>query len=493
MEDALNITVKPQEPKDGVLTAEVTVAAADVDAAIAKTYKDISHKYQFQGFRRGHVPRQIINSIIGLQAVLGSATNDILNDIEPMIMDILDVVPIGRVEYPAEPELVAPGADYVVECHMEVRPDAALTTYEVPTITMPPAEATDAEIDLQIQQLLSYQTTYEDAKLKRGVKAGDIVSINIANVENGERYAGQNRMVNLDSAVLPPALSEALIGMKAGSFKDVEWDEGDSIVKITVTLNSIQKAVIPELTDELAQKSFGFDTVEELRAAIKSEIDADKARSLPGLKEDRLVEALGSNLDLEEVPENYQNQVFQELANEFLTTLQRQGMSLDQYLGARGIDMGAFLENLRAQAADRARQSLALDALAKHLGITASEEEVNAEFEKAGVPDVASAIAEWTSDGRIPAIREGLRRTKALNWLVENANVEVVDQAAELAADIAAEKPAKKKASKKAAKKEEAPADEAPADEAEEAVVEVVEEAAVEEVPAEAVEEAPAE
>ena len=52
MEDALNITVKPQEPKDGVLTAEVTVAAADVDAAIAKTYKDIAHKYQFQGFRR---------------------------------------------------------------------------------------------------------------------------------------------------------------------------------------------------------------------------------------------------------------------------------------------------------------------------------------------------------------------------------------------------------------------------------------------------------
>ena len=463
MEDALNITVKPQEPKDGVLTAEVTVAAADVDAAIAKTYKDIAHKYQFQGFRRGHVPRPIIDGIIGKQAVLGQATNDVLNDIEPMILNELDIVPIGRIEYPAEPELLAAGTDYVVECHMDVRPDAGLTSYDAPSITMPPAEATDAEIDLQLDQLLAYQTTYEDAKLKRGVKAGDIVSVNIENVENGERFAGQNRMINLDGAALPEAMSAALTGMKAGESKDVEWADGDTTVKLTVTLNSIMKAVKPELDDELAKKSFGFDTVSELRDAVKGEIEADKARTLPGLKEDRLVEAVGKQLDLEEIPENYQNQIFQELASEFLNTLQRQGLTLDTYLGARGIDMGSFLEDLRTQAADRARQSLALDALAKHLGLTVDADEVRAEFEKANVGDVDAAIAEWTGDGRIPAIRESIKRTKALAWLVENAIVETVDGVAERLA--AEKKPAKKKAAKKTTKKkaEEAPA-EAPAE-----------------------------
>ncbi len=463
MEDALNITVKPQEPKDGVLTAEVTVAAADVDAAIAKTYKDIAHKYQFQGFRRGHVPRPIIDGIIGKQAVLGQATNDVLNDIEPMILNELDIVPIGRIEYPAEPELLAAGTDYVVECHMDVRPDAGLTSYDAPSITMPPAEATDAEIDLQLDQLLAYQTTYEDAKLKRGVKAGDIVSVNIENVENGERFAGQNRMINLDGAALPEAMSAALTGMKAGESKDVEWADGDTTVKLTVTLNSIMKAVKPELDDELAKKSFGFDTVSELRDAVKGEIEADKARTLPGLKEDRLVEAVGKQLDLEEIPENYQNQIFQELASEFLNTLQRQGLTLDTYLGARGIDMGSFLEDLRTQAADRARQSLALDALAKHLGLTVDADEVRAEFEKANVGDVDAAIAEWTGDGRIPAIRESIKRTKALAWLVENAIVETVDEVAERLA--AEKKPAKKKAAKKTTKKkaEEAPA-EAPAE-----------------------------
>lgn len=465
MEDALNITVKPQEPKDGVLTAEVTVAAADVDAAIAKTYKDIAHKYQFQGFRRGHVPRPVIDGILGKQAVLAQATNDVLNDIEPMILNELDVVPVGRLEYPAEPELLAAGTDYAVECHMEVRPAAGLTTYDAPSIQMPPEEATEAEIDFQIDQLLSYQTSYEDAKLKRAVKDGDIVQVNIENVENGERFAGTNRMISLDGANLPEALRDAIIGSKAGETKDVEWADGDNTVKVTLTLNSIMKAVKPELDDELAKKNFGFDTVADLRNAVKDEIEADKLRSLPGLKEDRLVEAVGKTLDLEEIPENYTNQIFQELAQEFLNTLQRQGMSLDMYLGARGIDMGAFLEDLRTQAVDRARQSLALDALASHLGVTVDEDEVRGEFEKAQVEDVDAAIAEWTNNGRLPAIRESIRRTKALAWLVENAVVEIVDEVAERVK--AEDKPKKKTTRKKSTKKaEEAPVEEAPAEEA---------------------------
>ena len=231
--------------------------------------------------------------------------------------------------------------------------------------------------------------------------------------------------------------------MKKGEVKEVTWTrshmhgdhEHEHNYDVEVTLNAIKVAVTPELTDELAKKSFGFDTVAELRDAVKEEIEEDKQRSLPNLKEDRVVEELGKRVAEEELPEAYENQVFQELANEFLTSLQRQGMSLDMYLGARQIDTNAFLDDLHAQAAERARQGLALDALAKIKGFVATLDDVREEFVKAGVENVEASMEEFRNDGRLPAIRESIRRTKAVKWLVENAEVTEVDEVAERAAE----------------------------------------------------------
>ena len=82
-------------------------------------------------------------------------------------------------------------------------------------------------------------------------------------------------------------------------------------------------------------------------------------------------------------------------------------------------------------AGERARQGLALDALAKEKGFEASEEDVRSEFEKAGVEDVDASINEFRKDGRLSAIRESIRRTKAVRWLVDNAEVTEVDEVAE--------------------------------------------------------------
>ena len=144
---------------------------------------------------------------------------------------------------------------------------------------------------------------------------------------------------------------------------------------------------------------------------------------------------MGKLLKLETVPEAYQNEIFNELASEFLARLQSQGASLDMYLRARGVKSDDFIADLRVQAEERARQSLALDALAAKLGVEVSDEEVREEFEKAGVEDVDASVEQWRSEGRLPAIRDSIRRTKALDWLVENAKVNIVDEIAERAAE----------------------------------------------------------
>ena len=110
------------------------------------------------------------------------------------------------------------------------------------------------------------------------------------------------------------------------------------------------------------------------------------------------------------------------------------------YLKARNISPDAFIADLHAQAEERARQSLALDAIARQLGLVATDEDVRNEFEKANVGDVDKAIEQWRSEGRLPAIRDSIKRTKALDWLVENAQVTIVDEAAEAAKESEGEK-----------------------------------------------------
>lgn len=441
----MKITVTAEKPIDDKMAAKVTVAAADVDKAIAKTYKDIAKKYNFQGFRRGHAPRPVIDGIIGREAVLAQATNDLLGAVEPLMLEELDVTPVGRVSFGAEgadPELAAQGADYVVDATITVRPSCELESYDAPEINLPPEEATDAEIDWQINQLLSYQVTYEDVEEDRAAEPGDVVSVDVENVEGAGHLAGKNRLLALDGQQVPEQLQEGIVGMKKGEEKAIAWThshehEGEvhsHTFSVKVTLNAIKKAVTPELDDEVAKK-FGFDDVDAFKAAVKEEIEGDKKTTLPNLKEDRLVEAVGKLLKLETVPEAYQNEIFNELASEFLAQLQRQNVSLDMFLRARGIKSDDFIADLRVQAEERARQSLALDAVAAKLGLEATEDDVRAEFERAGVEDVDASVKQWKDEGRLPAIRDSIRRTKALDWLVENAKVNVVDEVAERAAE----------------------------------------------------------
>ena len=439
----MKITVTAEKPSDEKMAATLTIPAAEVDAAIARTYKDIAKKYNFQGFRRGHAPRPVIDGIMGREAVLAQATNDLLNAAQPLMLEELDVTPVGRVSFgPEDAELAQQGSDYVVSATIGVRPACELESYDAPTINMPPEEATEAEIDWQINQLLSYQVTYEDVEEDRAVEPGDVVSVDVENVEGAGHLAGTNRMLALDGQQVPEQLEEGIVGMKKGEEKAIEWtrthehegEEHSHTFSVKVKLNAIKKAVTPELDDEVAKK-YGYDDVASFRDAVKEEIEGDKKTSLPNLKEDRLVEAVGKLLKLETVPEEYQNEIFNELASEFLGRLQSQGASLDMYLRARGVKTDDFIADLRVQAEERARQSLALDSLAAKLGVEVSEDEVREEFEKAGVEDVDASVEQWRSEGRLPAIRDSIRRTKALNWLVDNCKVNIVDEVAERSAE----------------------------------------------------------
>lgn len=435
----MNITVTTQKPESGVLVANLTVSKKDVDATIAKTYKEIARRYAFQGFRRGRAPRPVIDGIVGRQAVLAEATNTLLTEAEPLMIEQLDVVPLGQIDYGSSPDLAQEKSDYTIEAKINVRPDAELDSYDAPSINMPPEEVTEAEIDQQVEVLMSYRTTFQDIEEDRGAEGSDMLLCDVENISNLREYEGENRMFSLDNARFHAEFLDGLRGMKVGDEKEISWtreherdgEKHEATFAAKVKVNAIRRPVTPELTDENVKSDFGFDNVEQLREAVKEEIANDKKSTLPQLKEDRVVEAIGERLTMEEIPAAYTEQVFNELANQFLTSLQSQGMSLDTYLQSRGASADDFIADLHAQADERARQSLALDALADHLNIEVTEDDVKAEFERANVPDVKTAMKDFLKEGRLPAVRESIRRSKAVEWLVENADVTIVDEVAE--------------------------------------------------------------
>ena len=422
----MNITAS--DVQDAKLTATVTIPAADVDAAIKKAYKDAANKYRFPGFRAGRAPRPVIDNMLGKEATLAQATNDILAANEPAVLNELDIVPLKEGDY-QELDLVKDHEDYTYTVTFSLRQSVELNSYEPVEIEMPPAEVTEGEIDAQIEMLMGYHATFEE--VDRPVQNDDYVTAAVKDIKGATRFAGENRMFVVGSENFPTEVNEGLVGMKKDESKEISWilmGEDAEEITIEVTINNVKERKLPELIDEFVKENFGFDTIAAMREGVKEELEGDKTSKLPGLKENRAVAALSERLELEKVDEDYEQSVFSELGQTFLQNLSSRGMTLDVWLQASGLTSEAFIADLHRQANDVARESLALDALARHLEIEVSDEDVDKEFADAGVEDVEASKAQFVADGRMPAVRDSIRRSKAVDWLVENAKVTEVDE-----------------------------------------------------------------
>lgn len=412
----------------------VTVDAKDVDKAISSTYKDLAKRYRFPGFRPGRAPRPVIDSQLGRQGVLAESTQKLVDQIEPQVREKEDIVAVGGPTFP-ESFMVVGGKDFVFKIVYGVRPELKLSSFDPVEIVMPHEEATDEEIDQQLETFRGYFGKYEDIE-GRAVQADDFVYIKCSAPEEYKQLNFENRLYKLGSGVMPEDFDQALIGMKPKDEKkgvkialpegDGEQDKEPETVEIDITLNRLVEHVLPELTDEFAKDKFGFDGVQAMREAISQDISTQKKSQLPQLKENRVTGALAKRLEGEPTPE-YVQTVFQELGQNFMNQLAQRGMNLDTYIAANGMTPQQFMADLNRQATDIASESLALDALVAEKGFDSTEEDVDNEFRNSGVEDWEASKKEFLADGRMPAVRVSIRRNKAIDWLLETAKVTISD------------------------------------------------------------------
>lgn len=426
----MEVTTSIRE-EDGKTQVAIELTEQEVKKHIDSFFKDLA-KNRIPGFRPGKAPRKVLErNFGGHEAIYAEITSDMVNEVLPLALDSKDVIFIDDPKLVDEKiESVEDGKPYTFEVYGEVAPKLTLTSVEPVEIEMPPATATDEEVEAQLESLRDYY--YEFEEVDRAAEEGDYVMMSIDAKADGVAVDALNspsRLVELGSDALPKELTDQVLGMKKDEAKEFDFEVAEDdeqladfkgkTIHAEVTVSKVQTKELPTLDEEFA-KRIGFDTLEQTREEIANQINSQRERQLPELKERRCVEALAKRIE-GEIPESYINYSRDEVLREFFNNLQSAGITFDQFLAQRGISADEFHADLDDEAKENAEQSLALDALFEARGMELTDADIDEQFQV--VDDPAAARKSWEESGRMSLLREGIRRSKAAQWLIDNAIV----------------------------------------------------------------------
>lgn len=467
----LKTTVERLEGSNVKLT--VTVPAEDVDKGIDATYKALAKKYRLPGFRPGKAPKPVLDQQLGRDYILADATEAVVNSSYPKALDAENLRPVESPEL-EELETVEPGKEFTYVAEITVRPDLELSTSKDIKITMPPKEATQEEIDVQLEVARERFATLVPVE-DRGIEAEDFALISFTGTVDGEAYEGNvvdKYLYELSRGLMPAEFDEGLLGAKTGEDRHIEFEIPDTssnpefagkTAGFDVTVHEVKAKQYPEIDDEFAANMGGFDTADELIEDLRNRINMQKAATYDQLKERRLREELTTRLE-GELPEAMIVSRQSQITRDFMSMLDGRGMTLDQYVENTGIEMDKFESDMREQAIVSLREELALEALFREKGLEVTEEDIEAEVGEIGrqaemTPEAARK--RWEDLGLMSVIREQIMHRKAIEWLFDNSAV--TEESPETAETTeGTKKAAPKKAAKKAPAKKKAETAEEP-------------------------------
>lgn len=434
----MNITLENLE--DNKVKAIVVVDKGIVKNKVGSIYKDFAKKYNFPGFRKGKAPRPVIDNAFGKEAILAQATEEIVNEVYPQVIEQERIFPVGSPDF-NDPGLASEGEDFKFEFTQSVKPIYKLSSYDPIEIEVPSADVTETEVEDQIRDITERYQSYEDAPEGAKLSGEECADLSIkATKEDGADVVGlssDNAFFTPGTGVYSEDFEKKVKGMKAGDTKKFDLkvaDDDASIlmsdvagqkISFEVTCNQVKIKTTPELTDEWVKETLGIDTVADLRKEIEESIKAQKEDVIPRIKENACSLELVKRFD-GEVDDAMVEQTESQLLQDFFTQLQRQGISFDNFLMMQGIDSDQFKQDVKKQATDNVKQDAALDAWADNAKLEASDEDVTLEFERAGLEDPKATEAEWKRDGRLYLIREGIIRAKAMKDIMDNAKVKEI-------------------------------------------------------------------
>ncbi len=425
----MKTSVEPLEGNKVKLSVEVD--EVEFDEALDAAFRRIAREVRIPGFRPGKAPRKILEARVGVEAARQEALRESLPQYYAKAVGEHEVDVIA----PPEIDITSGEADgpLLFDAVVEVRPKIMVPGYGGLRIEVPSPEADDAAVDAQLERLRAQSG--ELATVDRPARDGDHVSIDVAGSVEGEPVEGltaDDYLYELGSEAVVPELDAHLRGAKVGDILVFEADHPDpdeeATIAFRVLVKDVKEQVLPDLDDEWANEASEFETLEELRADLRERLGSIRRVQAQMSLRDGAVAALVALVD-DEAPASLVEAEVERRANDLQHRLTHQGASIQDFLQATGTTGEELIAQMREQAVDAVKADLALRSVVEAEAIDVDDDEVDAEIvriaEQVGQP-VSTVRSQLERAEQLPAVRSDLRKGKALEWLIERA--EVVDE-----------------------------------------------------------------
>ena len=368
----------------------VTVTPEDFTEACKKAFMKQRKSIALPGFRKGKATQGMVEKMYGEAAFY----EDALEEVYPVaVTSAIEEAGLKTVDAPFDLEVPVMSKAEGVEMKMKVTvyPEVKLGEYKGLKATMLPTEASDEDVDAEIENMRERNSrliTVED----RVAEMGDTAEIDFEGFVDGVAFdggKGENYPLELGSGSFIPGFEEQVAGHKTEEEFDVnvtfpeeytpELAGKDAVFKCKI--HEIKTKELPELDDEFVKDVSEFDTLDELKADIKKQMDEKKAQEAKADFENQLIEKVCDNMEVE-IPQCMFDKRTDEMIQDYSYRLQMQGIDLNTYLSYLGQDMDSFKETFKQGAESQVKAMIALDAIVEAEKIEASDEEIDAEAAK---------------------------------------------------------------------------------------------------------------
>ena len=425
----MSLQVEKLEHNMAKLTIEVS--AEELEKALQGAYNKQKKNISIPGFRKGKVPRQMIEKMYGPEVFYDDAANQLIPEAYGKVYDEEDL------EIVSQPKIdivqIEKGKPFIFTAEVALKPEVTLGEYKGLKVEKISNRVTQKEIDAKLaeEQEKNARTV---SVTDRPVQDKDEVVLDFEGFVDGVAFEGgkgENYPLTIGSGSFIPGFEDQLIGANLEEEKEVrvtfpeEYHAKDLAGKDAVfkcTVHEIKVKELPELDDEFASDVSEFETLDAFKADIKAKIKEQKIAEGKRKQEDKAVEEAVANAQMD-IPDAMIDTEVRQMANDFAQRLQQQGLTMDQYFQFTGMTAEKMTEELKPQALKRIHTRLVLEAIVKAENIEISDEKIDEEIQKMAesYKMEAEKLKEFMGENEKKQMKLDMAVQEAVTFLVENA------------------------------------------------------------------------